>query len=182
MRGRLVTAASGLVLTAALGVPAAAQGAVTRPSPADARTTAARPGASLSCAPIDDLGNNHYAGWGDASHTKIYFGAGLSHAIPFCNVNAGNGEFYIEEEINGHLSGECLTGFVGGYVGEYPCSEGGTMWSGIREGTYHNQTIWEFLDYYSPGQCLYDDLQDPAIEASCTDSDGFEHFVWDALP
>jgi hypothetical protein len=31
--------------------------------------------------------------------------------------------------------------------------------------------------------CLYDDIGfDPAIAATCTTSDRFEHFVWDALP
>jgi hypothetical protein len=180
MRGRLVAAACGLVLAVALGVPAAAQAAVSRPGPADARTTPAAPDASVPCATFDDLGNNHYAGWADSSHTYIYFGVDLSHAIPFCNVNRGNGRFWIEEEINGQLSGNCISAGTGG-IEWFSCDDSWSDWTGTKVGTYHSQSIWMLNDPYT-SNCLYDDLQDPAIENPCITSDAFEHFIWDALP
>jgi hypothetical protein len=131
---------------------------------------------------MDDLGDNHYGGWDDFA--DIYFGYGLSHAIPFCNINRGHGNFWIEEEVNGNLSGECLVADASGAF-EFPCSDTPgqeTDWTGTRVGTYHSQSIWVLRNNVS-GLCLYDDIgEDPAFGANCTNSDRFEHFIWDALP
>lgn len=180
MRGRLVATACGLVLTAALGVPAAAQAAASRPGPAGAGTTAARPRASLLCAKLYDVGNGHYAGWTDSTHEFIGFHVDLAHAIPYCNVNRGNGHFFIEEEINGQLSGFCLSAKLGG-MDEFSCDDGYSQWFGTKAGTYQGQQAWLLNDPYSL-DCLYDDNQTSAIEDPCLPADTFEHFVWNALP
>jgi hypothetical protein len=180
MRGKLVAVACGLLLAAAIGVPGAAQAAVSGPGSTGAGTTAEAPDASVPCDNIDDLGNNHYAGWADSSHTYIYFGVDLSHAIPFCNINRGNGRFWIEEEINGQLSGMCISAGLGG-IEWFSCNDGWSDWTATKEGTYHSQTIWELYDP-STDNCLYDDTNDPAVEYPCSSSITFENFIWDALP
>jgi hypothetical protein len=182
MRGKLVTTTCGLALAVALGIPAAAQATVTGPGPADARTAATAADATLSCAVMDDLGDNAYGGWDNFQ--GIYFGYGLSHAIPWCNVNRGGGHFWIEEEVNGQLSGQCLIADSTGAF-EFPCSDSATAhtdWTATRVGYYHSQSIWVLKNSLS-GVCLYDDIGiDPAFATTCNNSDRFEHFIWDALP
>jgi hypothetical protein len=172
MRGRLVTAACGLVLTVAFGAPAAAQAVVSASGPTRI--------AAVSCANMYDVGNGHYAGW-DSSHTAIYFGVDLSHAIPWCNVNRGSGVFWIEENVNGQLSGSCLADVFPNDVTEIPCASGQSDWTASRDGTYHSHNVFLFNDPNTT-ECLYDDLQNPAIEDNCKPADTFEQFVWDALP
>jgi len=38
-------------------------------------------------------------------------------------------------------------------------------------------TVWQFLNVYT-AECMYDDLQQPAIQASCVPTDKFEWFYW----
>jgi hypothetical protein len=188
MRGKLVTAACGLMLAAALGIPAAAQAAVARQGPADTTTTtAAHPRLDCSSNGIFDVGNHLYAGH-DGNLGYIAFNASLSNAIPYCYVpdpTGGVGNFFIEEEVNGALSGMCLTGMPNGtewFMDEIPCASRYTDWVGNTVGSYHGHTAWLLQDTAS-NLCMYDDTQHPAIENSCADhSDGFMWFVFDALP
>jgi hypothetical protein len=47
-----------------------------------------------------------------------------------------------------------------------------------RHGTYHGNTLYQF-ENVGYNVCMYDDLQEPAVTASCTKtSDHFEWFVW----
>jgi hypothetical protein len=180
--------ACGLVLAAALGVPAAAQAAVTRPGPADTGTTAAAPAISYPCAPLDSLGSHipgasgQYAGFDSSGY--IYFGADLAHAIYFCNVNQGNGQFWIMDQ----ATGNCLTFYFVPEFGrevltELSCAPNFAIyWEGINEGAYHSQPVWEFKAFAGPpASCLYDYVQDPATYGNCVDTNIYEHFVWDAL-
>jgi hypothetical protein len=75
MRGNRLTTACGLALAVALGIPAAAQATVIGPGPTGARTTAAAPDATLSCAVMYDVGDSRYGGWDD--YQEIYFGYAL---------------------------------------------------------------------------------------------------------
>ena len=188
MRDRLLTAACGLMLAVALGVPATAQAAVSRPGPAEGTITPAGSAAvDYPCAHLDSLGshvgNGQYAGW-DPSRRGIYFGVDAAHAIPYCFVDYGGGEFKIVEEINGRLSDDCLdlaAGTEDSCTADAEAEDDPAFWMTYPDGTYHSQTKWLLWPVYGGG-CMYDYKQDPIVGATCYTNDVYEQFVWDALP
>jgi hypothetical protein len=189
MQKKLGAAIGGLVLVAALGVPAAAQAAAVPSGPAHAKVTAA---ATVTCDSIWDYGNGKYAD----TDGYLYFEplSTLGTAGAFCNLTDRdvNGAFEIEDPSQ---PGDCLWAVTDPTltvtVADMPCttSDSYDLWYAFNTGQkYHSQSMFQLENigvtgYYDNAYCLYDDLQEPAIFAGCSDeTDHFEWFVWDALP
>lgn len=179
MRGRLVTAACGLVLAAALGIPAAQ---------ARAGSTVAAPGASAitNCSPIYSVGHKSSTGnetWSYVgSDTNLYFYSSGPRAS-FCfdyeypGLN-GLPVGLVKDQSNG----ECLVGIsVGARMRVAPCSSNGfpDEWSLLPVDTTASY-VWALQNYDVANQCLYENTQEPAIWTSCGASytDRFEWFYW----
>jgi hypothetical protein len=193
----LVLAAGAGTGTRALGA-AAPHGATVSHGPIQAayvKDALAEPEATPSCATINDRGNGKYA-TDRVDDNYPYFEA-QSEASSYCNVSVHdeNGIFEIwdpntggclaaESDVAGTVHEDSAAACTGNDDGtdNYPWDD----WFVLSVGTYHSQTVWAIFNNYN-GDCLYDDLQEPAVTAECDSTaqyltDTFEHFVWDALP
>jgi len=193
----LVLAAGAGTGTRALGAAAPRGATVSHNAmqPAYVKDALAEPEATPSCATINDRGNGKYA-TDRVDDLYPYFEA-QAEASSYCNVSVpdDNGIFEIwdpntrgclatESDVAGTVHEDTAAACTGNDDGtdNYPWDD----WFVLSVGTYHSQTVWAIFNEYN-GDCLYDDLQEPAVTAECVSTaqyltDTFEHFVWDALP
>jgi hypothetical protein len=196
MQAKLATAAGGLALAVALGVPAGAQAAVSHSGSAYSRATGLRPEATAAppCNDINDRATGGYA-TDQVDGLEVYFEPPPTtpynyQPTEYCNISLGNtGRF----EIVDYNTLQCLSvSTATTVIGEAtvkscddavanPTVNEWDQWTATDVGTYHSQTVWIFTNYYN-GDCLYDDnVNSPAIYTPCSDS-GAERFIWNALP
>ncbi|HTU75024.1 MAG TPA: hypothetical protein VMG38_16030 [Trebonia sp.] len=186
MRKKLA-AITGIVFALALGAPAAAQATAIPSGTGHVTVTQARP-AAVNCGASDglwDYGNQDYA-VEDNNNDLVYFKplSAIGAAPKFCNVSSRdvNGAFALEDS----TTGLCIQAYDPGNgteeLAEAGCDLTGAnadLWTVYAtHGTYHSNTLYQFenIEY---DVCMYDDLQAPAITASCGQtSDHFEWFVW----
>jgi hypothetical protein len=172
MRSKLLVATAGLILAAALGVPAGAQASASVSRSAHATATPATTAGLVNrgCGFIWDPGSDpdgspttgEYAlVSGNALDYALIFQP-LSDAYPgtFCNVSVTNvnGAFEISDESNCNSAGECACLAVNTSVGAVvddtisACNNQDYKWDqwyAVNSGqTYHGQTLWEFKNRY----------------------------------
>ena len=185
MRRKLAALGGGLVLAVAIGVPAGAQAAGRPSGTIHAATVSAGPEVVNPgpCAGLYDVGNHKYATNTRDGHINLYF-AGPSAGTEYCNEQIGNsGQF----EIVDTYTNQCLAvNSSNGTVDEdnstacFTNEDSWDRWTAISENS-SSQFKWLLKNAYN-GECLYDDTQEPAIYSGCKGSDGFEQFIWQALP
>jgi hypothetical protein len=174
MHRRIAALAGGLALAFTFAIPAAANVAAVRASHPAA---SARPADANNCGGIFNEGN------GEGPYMA---GGGVTK---FCNVSIPiNGEF----EIVASGTSECLaldsTAQDIDLDSAAACTSSGgkgdtwDRWTAIQEVPANENggtAIWEFQNQFNgENQCLYDDTQDPAIYATCNNSDHFEWWTW----
>jgi hypothetical protein len=76
----------------------------------------------------------------------------------------------------------CLQPTATGIVQAAPCNGSAAQedWLPVQTDYPANPYVWAFENYSYPGasQCLYEDMQEPAIMTSCAFSNHFEWFYW----
>jgi len=145
----------------------------------------ARADTTAGCGPMFDWGNNlnNPVGNGQDVGGYLYF-RGSYGADTFCNVSIPvNGVFEITDQTtNGCVGVNSTTGVLivesstacavnSGKV--YPWDE----WTATPY-NYGGYVVWE-LRNADTGECMYDDLQEPAVENTCIATDTFEYIYWD---
>lgn len=189
MWSKLAIAASGLALSAALGVPAVAQAAVT-PSQV-AHASAAGPTCSAASAGFIDAGTGKYANDGllsDGRTTALYFNP-LSEGVAelYCVVNYGGNVINLLHQDPAAGISECVSlnsAFT--QIGwENACGNTWDKWKITRVGTLNGMPTYQLQSMFSINgshPCMYDDLQEPAIYTTCSTTNRFEQFVIPPLP
>jgi hypothetical protein len=148
------------------------------PAPAHADTV-------QGCGNLQDMGNNFSdpIGYGQDQGGYLFF-QGSTSADSFCNVSTpNNGVFEITDKTTNGCVGEDLTTGVMRVESSAACAISGgqgypwDQWTVVYSATVDGWPIFELRNNGSL-QCLYDDLQQPAVVANCITTDRFEWFYW----